>query len=279
MRRSCRYGAGCTRADCYFSHPPGHGGRSGTADGYDGAAPRPCRYGASCTRADCHFAHPPCHRSGAGDSDGHSLGRPRAPATKCPICLQRRALIAVGSCGHAACHGCLREQLAGGGRLSTLASYPLRCFAPECRVELARSLLKDRRLLQGDVDWATFRRFSTLAAARDDPGRRAVHCPGCDEPQLVPADGKGWSTRTCRNKRCSRTDFEVAPLVNATKSTFWFLHTLTDGDPADGFKQCPACNILISKEGGCRYVQCGCGHEFNWRSGKDWNDGTMEYTR
>jgi hypothetical protein len=126
------------------------------------------------------------------------------------------------------------------------------------------------------VEWRNFRRFSVLAAARDDRSQRAVHCPDCDQPQLVPAQAKGWLTRTCRNKQCSRGEYDVAPLENAPRSTFWLLHNvLSDGSREDGFKQCPQCDIIITKEGGCRHVMCACGHEFNWRSGKDWDSSTM----
>ena len=43
----CREGAECTRADCWFRHPEGWV-----------ATPTPCRHGASCTWAKCWFAHP-----------------------------------------------------------------------------------------------------------------------------------------------------------------------------------------------------------------------------
>ena len=56
--RPCRFGAACTRADCFFSHPPGR------------SAGVPCRFGLGCTRADCYFSHPPGERAvGGGTSN------------------------------------------------------------------------------------------------------------------------------------------------------------------------------------------------------------------
>ncbi|KAL1941474.1 hypothetical protein VTO73DRAFT_7291 [Trametes versicolor] len=47
----CRFGAGCTRAGCTFSHPP----RQQQTGGHFA---QPCRFGAACTRASCPFQHP-----------------------------------------------------------------------------------------------------------------------------------------------------------------------------------------------------------------------------
>ncbi|EST09404.2 hypothetical protein PSEUBRA_001002 [Kalmanozyma brasiliensis GHG001] len=56
--RPCRFGAACTRGDCFFSHPPS---RSGPSSGV--ASSTPCRFGLGCTRADCYFSHPPGQRA------------------------------------------------------------------------------------------------------------------------------------------------------------------------------------------------------------------------
>lgn len=32
------------------------------------------------------------------------------------------------------------------------------------------------------------------------------------------------------------------------------------------WRLCPACGVGIAKEGGCRRMQCRCGHRFHWRS-------------
>ena len=74
---------------------------------------------------------------------------------------------------------------------------------------------------------------------------------------------------------CSRTagSFEVAPLASGTdKVTFWYLKS-----EGHDFRRCPSCEYIIIRAEGCRYMVCACGHEFNWKSGKDWNSDTMEY--
>eukprot|EP01043_Picozoa_sp_COSAG02_P028601 COSAG02_NODE_1742_length_11105_cov_11.079956_5_plen_332_part_00 len=68
----CRFGAACTRADCFFSHPPERvlpaageatvantGGKTQPPSPTRAAGQVPCRFGAACTRADCFFSHPP----------------------------------------------------------------------------------------------------------------------------------------------------------------------------------------------------------------------------
>ncbi|CBQ69262.1 conserved hypothetical protein [Sporisorium reilianum SRZ2] len=71
--RPCRFGAACTRADCFFSHPPA---RSVAASG------TPCRFALGCTRADCYFTHPPGQRaSGVGGTSNrlHVFARAAEP--------------------------------------------------------------------------------------------------------------------------------------------------------------------------------------------------------
>lgn len=64
--RPCRFGAACTRADCFFSHPPnrGVGASAGAGSG------TPCRFGLGCTRADCYYSHPPGVRASANGNQG-----------------------------------------------------------------------------------------------------------------------------------------------------------------------------------------------------------------
>ncbi len=67
----CRFGAACTRADCFFSHPPERvlsgAGEATAASATEETQPLsparavgqvPCRFGTACTRADCFFSHP-----------------------------------------------------------------------------------------------------------------------------------------------------------------------------------------------------------------------------
>ena len=157
--------------------------------------------------------------------------------------------------------------------LKVLASYPYTCFGVGCSCTISRDALKRQRILRGDDEWASYRRFSVLAQARDDPSRRAVNCPSCDTPQLMSAHSKGWTTRECRERSCTAGSFEVAPLASGTdKATFWYLKS-----EGHDFRRCPSCEYIIIRAEGCRYMVCACGHEFNWKSGKDWNSDTMEY--
>lgn len=61
--RPCRFGAACTRADCFFSHPSTR--TLAAAAGSSSSAQTPCRFGLGCTRPDCYFAHPPGQRASA----------------------------------------------------------------------------------------------------------------------------------------------------------------------------------------------------------------------
>ncbi|KAJ7072652.1 hypothetical protein C8F01DRAFT_1206137 [Mycena amicta] len=49
----CRFGAGCTRPNCSFTHPPNH--PSNLSNPHFAQA---CHFGAACTRANCAFQHP-----------------------------------------------------------------------------------------------------------------------------------------------------------------------------------------------------------------------------
>ena len=76
--RPCRFGAACTRADCFFSHPAlrtlpsAHTAKPSAASGSI-----PCRFGLGCTRADCYFSHPPGQRASAINGAG-TAGRLQA---------------------------------------------------------------------------------------------------------------------------------------------------------------------------------------------------------
>ncbi|KAF7321530.1 hypothetical protein MKEN_00673900 [Mycena kentingensis (nom. inval.)] len=51
---ACRFGAGCTRPGCAFTHPPKHPSNIANNPHYA----QPCRFGSGCTRSDCLFQHP-----------------------------------------------------------------------------------------------------------------------------------------------------------------------------------------------------------------------------
>ncbi|KAJ7928438.1 hypothetical protein B0H13DRAFT_1967246 [Mycena leptocephala] len=53
----CRYGVACTRANCTFTHPPGHPSNVASSS-TNPHFTQQCHFGAGCTRANCHFQHP-----------------------------------------------------------------------------------------------------------------------------------------------------------------------------------------------------------------------------
>lgn len=71
--RPCKFGASCSRVDCFFSHPPNRGAGAG-------AGATPCRFGLGCTRKDCYFSHPPGQR--AADAQGGTSNRLQAFANE-----------------------------------------------------------------------------------------------------------------------------------------------------------------------------------------------------
>lgn len=62
--RPCRFGAACTRTDCFFSHPAQRAYT--TASSTRDPARLRCRFGLGCTKPDCPFTHPPGQRAKAG---------------------------------------------------------------------------------------------------------------------------------------------------------------------------------------------------------------------
>jgi len=55
-RKTCRFGATCTRPDCIFRHD-GRKPERDARDTRDSCRATPCRYGSACKRADCKFQH------------------------------------------------------------------------------------------------------------------------------------------------------------------------------------------------------------------------------
>lgn len=68
--RPCKFGIACTRADCFFSHPPGR------SNGGSGAVQ--CRFGLGCTRKECYYAHPPGQRAADAQQHGGTSNRLQA---------------------------------------------------------------------------------------------------------------------------------------------------------------------------------------------------------
>ena len=62
--RPCKFGASCTRADCWFAHPE----KVLAGGGSTQKGKKPCRDGASCTRTNCWFAHPEKLPAGGGSA-------------------------------------------------------------------------------------------------------------------------------------------------------------------------------------------------------------------
>ena len=296
--KPCKFGAACNRRGkgCHFSHPGVgggggvDGGGNGGKGGKGGAAPRKrCRFGDSCrNKTACRFTHPNQCRDGdrCGRADchfGHPTPRPSKaasllpkkprpppppppskPQSECTICYEQQPyLVDLAGCGHAACAGCLRAQFIG--QLNRISAYPFTCYHAGCGCAVPRAALKKHKILRGQAEWDMYARFATLSTARDDPGRRAIHCPDCDHPQLVSAACKGWITRECRNRACTGGggSFDVAPgsAVCKDSSVFWHLH-----QGSSDWQQCPSCSHLIIRVSGCDHMQCLCGHAFTWKA-------------
>ena len=189
---------------------------------------------------------------------------------QCSVCLEHRAVVDLAGCGHTICTDCARELVAVQAA-GDLSRYPLRCFVHGCGSAVANTTLKSAGVLRTPAEWTKHHRFGVLATARDSSDQRAAHCPACDAPQLVNAGAKGWQTRRCRAPGCAGGSFEVAPVDNEDKATFWFLtaaHKTDFGGRDDGWRRCPGCKMVISKGDGCNHMTCVCGHSFNWDEGK-----------
>eukprot|EP00729_Bicosta_minor_P008860 gene8860-14247_t len=292
----CWFGAKCINADCQRLHPKqkpsaacvddlrwvqsvlevtsdvgcgrgagrGRGHMCGNAasggGGGGGAAPaRPCRH---CGKRghmdrDCTKKPPFCHSC---KKKGHTKQECTDGFEECSLCFEHRQLVSLAGCEHTACAQCLRRSVLVG--LKTLASYPHTCFGVGCDRTISRDALKRHKILRGDAEWASYRRFSLLAQARNNPSQRAVHCPSCDVPQLMSAHSKGWVTRECRERSCTAGSFEVAPVRGGTgNDTFVCLK----GMGLD-VRRCPQ-GCIIERTAGCDDMLCACGHRFVWTTG------------
>lgn len=182
---------------------------------------------------------------------------------ECPICLSSidgDAHVLIG-CGHQFCKHCLVQQ-------STLSAkngiFPITCALDGCNSPLSMS---DLNTINTKKSFDKVMDLSVAAYVRENVNDYRF-CPtsGCGSVYCVTTKAAVFQCRACWNTTCTschlqgHTGFSCAEL----QETCAFIDEWkTTGEGSS--KNCPYCNILIEKNGGCQHVICfNCKRHICW---------------
>ena len=167
------------------------------------------------------------------------------------------------SCGHAYCRECIELQLQ-----SNTITFPVTCAAGECGEELvwkdfAKLVKLGVKKLQ-DIESAS---LSAYIISNPHMVRNCI-TPDCEMVYFVSESSNMYVCDECEVKICScchskwhegYTCKEFASRHNPGHS----LRIWINKDEAN-HKECPKCNTVIQKVGGCQHVICRCGCHICW---------------
>lgn len=223
------------------------------------------------------------------DDEGDDDVRPNPKKLKteslgdCEICLMPAGgpLIKNG-CGHHFCVDCWRNYLIGKIMDEGLASF-IQCPASECKI-----LVEDDFVL----------RLITFPVVQEKYKRRITEdfvvchrlikwCPsaGCSNAIKTSLVSHGKVQCVCGFVFCFSCGGDVHDPVNCEIMKIWSRKVDKEADTdnwiAKNTKECPKCNAVIEKNGGCNHMTCRvvtCRHEFCWICLGPWSEhGTLWY--
>lgn len=184
----------------------------------------------------------------------------------CPICMEDEPEITLETlhCGHSACIDCLPTFVAIHSK--DLSQYPVHCF--KCEDPLTYAEIT--KYLKGDTDKIrAYDRFTGMHALLASGDARPLSCPlpqcntlmavsgcgeedtkearqvciGCSEPFCVRCEAVWHEGETCiefqhkLKSKCADSGFKLQLLAKEKK-----------------YAQCPECNGMIEKTGGCNHI-------------------------
>lgn len=198
------------------------------------------------------------HRTTSGQDDAD-----------CPICTDNASNPERLGCGHTYCTACLKHFL------TSAAAFPLVCIGDDgnCKVPIALPFIS--RFLPEPVFRAHIESAFAAYVERhsrelkycttpDCPQiyRRQIHrrrrdvqelqCPSCFSTICPTCDAEAHEGMTCRERRIYR-DPALQERLNSVLAE------------EQGWKRCPACDVIIEKTEGCNHVQCRCGAHICWK--------------
>jgi len=172
------------------------------------------------------------------------------------------------NCGHSYCLDCWRNYLAGKIIDEGMASF-IQCPGFDCNI-----LLEDDLVLRLITDGPVRERYKRrITEEFVDCHRLMKWCPGPDCTKVIKTSltSHGHVRCECGVSFCFCCGGDVHDPVNCEILKVWMKKVEKDSETGnwmrENTKECPKCNALIEKNGGCNHMTCRiatCRYEFCW---------------
>ena len=184
---------------------------------------------------------------------------------RCDVCLEDEIHGFALACDHSMCIGCSREIFFAAVRDVSL--LPLRCCEVPIDMNICRHLLPAK-----DVQTIMSR-----MAERD--ANNKMYCPVCNKfinLDLVDVQESTELMCVCETVICISCKTASHPMFTCAEN-----EAVIAGDDAlllerareEGWKQCPACNVMIELTHGCNHITCrNCDQQFCFSCLSPWGD-------
>jgi len=171
-------------------------------------------------------------------------------------------------CGHSYCLACWRNYLTGKIIDEGMASF-IQCPGFDCKI-----LLEDDLVLRLIADGPVRERYKRrITEEFVDCHRLMKWCPGPDCTKVIKTSltSHGHVRCECGFSFCFCCGGDVHDPVNCEILKVWMKKVEKDSETGnwmrENTKECPKCNALIEKNGGCNHMTCRittCRYEFCW---------------
>ncbi|CAB3407100.1 unnamed protein product [Caenorhabditis bovis] len=185
---------------------------------------------------------------------------------ECDICCTLSDLSGL-ACNHRSCAACWRQYL--NTKILTDCTSEIECMATGCKL-----LVEDEKVMfyiHDEQVRAAYRRL--VVASYVDTNRLLRWCPGvdCEKAVKVSHCEPRLAICTCGMRFCFFCGNEWHEPVNCRLLKLWMKKCSDDSETSNWInantKECPKCQVIIEKDGGCNHMTCkniSCRFEFCW---------------
>ena len=204
-----------------------------------------------------------------------NLGGLKSPGTQnesigyedCCLCFCKADSLryALEMCGHLYCVACVNDLLETSERNK---SFQITCCSEGCSSSL---VLRDfENLIKSEEQRDQLAEAALSNLVQTNP-KLYSYCPSPDCPMVYkvsePDNAKPFTCPKCLRKTCTacRNDAHVGFESCASWKEYNDNSHVFEWARGKNVRECPKCNNLIEKNGGCMHVSCNCGAHICWR--------------
>ena len=203
-----------------------------------------------------------------------------AVAGDCSVCFDTvDCLRSLARCRHGFCATCWNDHIEA--QISEGVFGKIRCMHVGCQEHVTESFVLD--ILQCDKLKQKYLEFTLREKIDEHPNLR--FCPGVDCDRIasaVVAKARRVQCEKCRTTFCFACGHDYHAPLTCDVLKQWKLKCEDDSETANyivaNTKSCPACHVLIEKNGGCNHMECfKCQHDFCWTCLGEWESHDSYY--